>query len=243
MIDETVAQREVDYAEVTEKDTVLEVGPGKGILTKLLAEKAKKVVAVEIDKWFVDYLKTTLPGNVEVIHGDVLKLDFTSMESFNKVVANLPFQISSPFTFKLLNYPFFSRAVLIYQKQFAERMVAKPHSKKYSRLTVAVYYKSCCRILETVSKSAFKPKPRVDAAIVEITPREKPPFHVTDEKFFFSLTNLLFSQRRKHVGKVIRKKYGITVDATFYGKRVEELTPEDIGVLSNIVAEQLQPCE
>jgi len=128
---------------------------------------------------------------------------------------------------------------LIYQKQFAERMVAKPYSKKYSRLTVALYYRSCCRILETVPRSAFKPKPRVDAAIVEVTPREKPPFKVRDEDFFFSLINLLFSQRRKHVGRVIRKKYGININATFSEKRVEELTPEEIGMLSNRVAEQL----
>ena len=241
LIDENVVNREIKYAEISSDDVILEVGPGKGILTKLLAEKAKKVIAVEIDKDFVEYLNDMLSENVEVIHADVLKIDFFKLTPFNKVVANLPFKISSPFTFKLLRYPSFSKAVMIYQKEFAERMVAEPHSKKYSRLTVAVYYKSYCRILETVPKSAFRPMPKVDAAIVEVTPRKKPPFPVLNEKLFFSLTNLLFSQRRKHIGGVIMKKYGVHVP--FSDKRVEELTPEEIGEISNVIAEVLQSRE
>lgn len=241
LINKNVAQREIKYAEITTEDTVLEVGPGQGILTKLLAEKAKKVIAVEIDKRFVEYLKATLPENVEVIHGDILKIDFQRLSSFNKVVANLPFAISSPFTFKLLNHSSFSKAVLIYQKEFAERMAAEPGSKKYSRLSVSMYYKSYCRILETVPRAAFRPIPKVDAAIVEIIPREKPPFQVIDEELFFSLVNLLFSQRRKRIGKVIKKEYG--VDTPFSDRRVEELTPEEIGKVSNAVAKRLRSRE
>ncbi|MCD6237562.1 MAG: ribosomal RNA small subunit methyltransferase A [Thermoplasmata archaeon] len=233
LINKHIAEREVNYAGISKEDVVLEVGPGKGILTLILAERAKEVVAVEIDHRFVNFLKSITPDNVRIIHGDILKIDLRSI-NFNKVVANLPFSISSPFTFRLLDSSF-SKAILIYQKHFAKRMVAKPGSKEYSRLSVAVYYKAHCGILEHVPKNAFRPIPQVDASIVELIPREKPPFKVADEDFFFSVVNLLFSQRRKYIGKVIRKEFGINVPAHLSEKRVEELIPEEIGELSDFI--------
>jgi len=142
LVDEQVAGRETTYANIGKDDVVLEIGPGKGVLTQLLARDAKKVIAVEIDRFFVEELKNKMPSNVEVIHADVLKIDFNTLPLFNKIVSNLPFQISSPVTFKLLEYPF-SKAVLIYQKDFADRMIAVPGTKDYSRLSVGVYYKTC----------------------------------------------------------------------------------------------------
>ncbi|HDJ99682.1 MAG TPA: methyltransferase domain-containing protein, partial [Firmicutes bacterium] len=136
LIDRKIAEREVNYASISKEDVILEVGPGKGILTLILAERAKEVVAVEVDHRFVNFLKGIIPDNVRIIHGDILKIDLESI-NFNKVVANLPFSISSPFTFRLLDSSF-SKAILIYQKHFAKRMVAKPGSKEYSRLSVAV---------------------------------------------------------------------------------------------------------
>ncbi len=235
LIDPNTATLEVNYADIKKDDVVLEVGPGKGILTKLLAKNAEKVIAVEIDKSLVETLKDTLPSNVTLIHNDVLKLDFEKLPRFNKVVSNLPYQISSPFTFKLLDYSF-DLAVLVYQKEFAQRMVAKPGSKTYSRLSVNVYYKAECSLLRIVSKNVFYPIPKVDSAIVKLVPRKVPAFSVESEEFFKSFVTVLFSHRRKKIRNIIKYKYGFYLTDNLYNdKRVDSLTPEEIGLLSDIV--------
>jgi 16S rRNA (adenine1518-N6/adenine1519-N6)-dimethyltransferase len=234
LIDKQVAEREVDYADPNKNDVVLEIGPGKGILTRLLAEKVKKVIAVEIDPYLVKKLESTLPDNVMLINADAIEIDFKTLPAFNKIVSNLPFQISSPVTFKFLRYPF-SKAVLIYQKDFAERMAAAPNTKHYSRLSVGIYYKTECVILETVPKKCFYPVPKVDSSIVELTRRETPPFTVLDEKFFFDLTKTLFNHRRKKIRNILKDIYGKLEDIPYLDKRVEEITPEQIGELSNLL--------
>jgi len=235
LIDKNIAEREVVHANITKKDNVLEIGPGTGILTKLLAAKANKVIAIEIDGKLVGNLKQIVPENVELIHGDALKIDFGKLPRFNKVVSNLPFQISSPITFKFLDCDF-SLAVLIYQKEFANRMVAKPDSKDYSRLSVGIYYKTCCEIIQTVSRTCFYPQPRVDSCIVKLTPRKSPPFSVNDELFFFDLTRELFNHRRKKIKNTLDGLYNKSLeDVPYLDKRVEELSPEQIGELSNIL--------
>jgi len=229
--------REVTYAKISKKDVVLEVGPGKGILTELLAEKAKKVVAVEIDEKLIKKLKEKLPNNIELIHNDVLKVDFNKIPKFNKIVANLPFQISSPATFKFLEHGF-DLAVLVFQKEFANRMVAKVGSKNYSRLSVGVYYKVKCKIIETIPRTSFHPQPKVDSCIVDLSPRKTNPFFISDEKFFFKLTRDLFNHRRKKIKNILKNIYNIEFsEIPFMDKRVEELTPEYIGKLSNILLE------
>ena len=233
LINKKIAEKEVEYASINMQDTVLEIGPGQGILTYFLASKAKKVIAVEIDKKLVEKLKKTLPENVELINNDILKIDLENLPKFNKVVSNLPFQISSPFTFKLLKHDF-ELAILIYQKEFADRMVAKPKTSSYSRLSVNVYYYANCEILEVVSKSCFRPQPKVDSRMIKLIPRMSPAFNVDDENFFFDLTKNLFNFRRKKIGTIINYLYDFDYkDIPFIEKRVEELTPEQIGDLSN----------
>ncbi|MEF8878998.1 MAG: 16S rRNA (adenine(1518)-N(6)/adenine(1519)-N(6))-dimethyltransferase RsmA [Candidatus Thermoplasmatota archaeon] len=236
LVDRRVAEREVEFADVDKEDVVLEIGPGKGVLTCLLAEKAKKVVAVEIDENLYEELKSTLPENVLLINKDILKIDLDDLPFFNKIVSNLPFQISSPITFKFLEYPF-DLAVLIYQKEFAERMVAKPGSKHYSRLTVNIYYHASCEIVDYISKKCFKPEPRVDSAVVKMVPHDKPPFYVVDEDFYFELTLNLFNHRRKKIRTTLKNCYNIEDfnEVPFLDRRVEKLNPEEIGRLSNIL--------
>jgi 16S rRNA (adenine1518-N6/adenine1519-N6)-dimethyltransferase len=234
LIDLSVASREVEYAKLTNDDVVLEIGPGLGVITRLLAQKAKQVIAIEIDQRLVDKLKTTLPENVTLIYGDALSIDFQTLPRFTKIVSNLPFEISSPITFKFLESSF-SRAILIYQKDFAERLVALPGKKEYSRLTVGVSYKAHCRILENISRSCFSPAPKVDSSIVELTPREKPMFNVENERFFFELTKQLFNHRRKKIRSTIKALYGDLEQLPYLDQRVEELTPEQIGELSNVL--------
>lgn len=235
LIDNNIAKREVQYANISEDDVVLEIGPGKGILTKLLAKKAKKVVAVEIDKNLANNLKNLLIDNVEIINDDATKIDFNKLPKFNKIVSNLPFQISSPITFKILKYDF-DLAVLIYQKEFANRLIAKPNSKDYSRLTVNVYYNAECELLETVPSIYFDPEPKVDSCMIKIKKRDKPPFYLINEKFFYFLVKKLFNNRRKKIKNIINEIIEIKDKKIPYlGNRVEELTPEKIGKLSNIL--------
>ncbi len=234
LIDLSVANREVGYAMLTNDDVVLEIGPGQGVITRLLAQKAKQVIAIEIDQRLVDKLKTTLPENVTLISGDALSVDFQTLPRFTKIVSNLPFEISSPITFKFLESSF-SRAILIYQKDFAERLVAIPGKKEYSRLTVGVFYKAQCRILEDVSRSCFSPAPKVDSSIVELIPRKKPLFNVEDELFFFELTKQLFNHRRKKIRYTIKALYGDLEQLPYLDQRIETLTPKQIGELSNVL--------
>ncbi|VVB61821.1 putative ribosomal RNA small subunit methyltransferase A [uncultured archaeon] len=234
LIDLSVANREVGYAKLTKDDIVLEIGPGQGIITRLLAQKAKQVIAIEIDQRLVDKLKTTLPENVTLISGDALSVDFQLLPQFTKIVSNLPFKISSPITFKFLESSF-SKAILIYQKDFAERLVSIPGKKEYSRLTVSVSYKAHCRVLEEVSRSCFSPEPKVDSSIVELTPRKKPMFDVENEQFFFEFTKQLFNHRRKKIRYTIKTLYGNLEQLPYLDQRVETLTPEQIGKLSDIL--------
>ncbi len=232
LIDSSVARREVAYARLTKDDVVLEIGPGKGIITSLVASKVKQVLAIEIDHHLVKKLQPMLQKNVTLILGDACCLDFQTLPRFTKIISNLPFQISSPITFKFLATPF-SRAILIYQKDFAQRLVALPGTKDYSRLTVGVAYKACCRILEDVPRTCFSPQPYVDSSIVELVPYKKPRFLVENEQFFFDLTKQLFTHRRKKIRHTINAIYGSYRKLPYLEKRVEQLTPEQIGMLSN----------
>ncbi|MBI0582916.1 MAG: ribosomal RNA small subunit methyltransferase A [Methanomassiliicoccus sp.] len=235
LIDDRVAERQVEFAGIGGNDTVLEVGPGLGVLTHRLAERASKVVAIEMDRKLAEVLGAYLPENVELIVGDALEVPFPR---FDKMVSNLPYSISSPIIFKLLEHRF-ERAVVMLQKEFADRMVAAPDSDDYSRLTVNVYYRAECRILEKVPRSRFWPAPKVDSAVVELVPRPAP-FAVQDEKLFFRLVEALFQQRRKKIGTVLRMKGLITSEqrslVPYVDMRIEALAPEQIGELCDAVS-------
>ena len=233
--DPSIAKREVRYADITKQDIVLEIGPGYGILTKFLAEQAEQVIAVEIDSNLISHLRRTMPSNVRIIEGDILKIDLNELPSFNKIVSNLPFNISSPITFKLLEYNF-DKAILIYQKEFAERMIAKIGDKNYSRLSVMLAYKTRCRILEYISKKSFYPPPKIDVCIVELIPYKTPPFHIEDEVFFSNIVREFFNHRRKKIRYTLKSLFGIiNKDIPFQDKRIEELTHIEIADLINIL--------
>lgn len=235
LIDKNIALKEVSYANINSKDIVLEIGPGRGILTNILAEKAKKVIAIEIDDKLVEYLENNRAKNVKFIKGNALKIDFNSLPRFNKIVSNLPFNISSEITFKFLEYKF-DLAILIYQKEFADRLISAPGCKNYSRLSVGVYYKAECKFLDRVSKNCFNPIPKVDSCIISLKPRKLPPFFVINEKFFFDFIKNMFNYRRKKIKRNLINKYNINLkDIPFLDERIENLTPEEIGNLCNIV--------
>ncbi len=199
LIDSRVLKRIVEYSGAGKKDLILEIGAGTGNLTAALAAKAKKVYAIELDYELAVNLERQFSGtNVAVIKGDALKLKFPE---FNKAVANLPYYISSDLTFKLLQHRF-ELAVLMYQKEFAERMVAQPKSEHYGRLSVTAQHRASIEILEIVPKNAFQPVPEVDSAIVRLKPK-KPDYEVTNEAFFLKVVTACFSKRRKKLRNAI----------------------------------------
>lgn len=240
-VNSDILQRLVSYASLTKDDVVLEVGAGFGFLTQLLSSKCKKVVAVEVDPQLVSFLRKQLHSlqNVDLIEGDILKV---SLPPFNKVVSTPPYSISSPLLFRLLERNF-DWAVLILQKEFAERLAASVGSKDYGRLTVTIYYRADVELLDIVPKNMFYPPPDVDSMMVRLKPRGSP-FQVDDEETFFELVRTLFTQRNKKVRNALipfLRKREITgkeavelADSTIYSaKRVRELAPEDFGILTN----------
>ncbi|HYS71649.1 MAG TPA: 16S rRNA (adenine(1518)-N(6)/adenine(1519)-N(6))-dimethyltransferase RsmA [Thermoplasmata archaeon] len=241
LLDDRVAHRQVEYAGVTAKDTVLEIGPGLGVLTRPLLRKAGKVVAVERDRKLASGLRD-FDGALEIIEGDAVRVP---LPPFDKVVSNLPFQISSPITFRLLDVRF-DRAVLMYQEEFARRLVARRGDEDYSRLSVKAYVRTRAEIVERVPRSAFWPQPKVDSAIVLLEPRPAP-FVVLDWSIFDAVVDATFQHRRKTIENALRlswtrfdpSKAGLEArlaQTPHRGKRPEELTPEQFGELADGLA-------
>ena len=206
LIDTTVLGRIIDAAQIGKEDCVLEIGPGIGTMTQYLAEHAGKVIAVEIDKALIPILEETLAGytNVTVIQGDILKEDVRTLaETYNdgkplKVVANLPYYITTPIIMGLFEEkaPVKSITVMV-QKEVAARMQAKPGTKEYGALSLAVQYYAMPQIVANVPQNCFMPRPTVGSAVVHMACYEKPPVEVKDEKFMFALIRAAFNQRRK----------------------------------------------
>ena len=246
LIDENVVRQIVAAAELSEADTVLEVGPGIGTLTQGLAESKARVVAVELDTRLLPVLATTLNGydNVRVVHGDILKVNImeeVGAPSF-KVCANLPYYITTPIIFALLEKRLpMERLVAMVQKEVAERMAAQPGGKEYGALSVAIQYYTEPKIAFIVPPTSFIPAPAVDSAVIVCKRREKPPVEVCDEGLFFRVVKAAFSLRRKMLSNSL-KNMGIKSEqvakwlelAGVDGKRrAETLSLENFAKLTN----------
>ncbi|MBE8540079.1 16S rRNA (adenine(1518)-N(6)/adenine(1519)-N(6))-dimethyltransferase RsmA [Geoglobus acetivorans] len=229
LIDRGVVSRIIRYAELKRTDTVLEVGCGTGILTEQLLKHAGKVYGIEKDKRFVKLLENKFLGEINegkfvLIEGDALKVEWPE---FNKFVSNIPYQISSELTFRLLKRKY-ELAVVMYQKEFAERLVARS-GKKYGRLSVVARAYATIKILEHVKAEAFRPKPKVDSSIVIIKPI--PEINVKNMESFEKLVREAFSSRRKKFGKTA-EKLGIDVPEDLKNERPERIPPEVFAELS-----------
>ena len=211
----------VHAAELTPGEPVLEVGPGIGTLTQGLAQSGADVTAIELDRRLLEVLDTTLASydNVRIIHGDVLKLDVPSIMNHKpfKVVANLPYYITTPIIMSLLESKLpIERLVVMVQKELALRMVAKPGTKDYGALSVAVQYYTEPDIVLDVPPKSFLPAPAVTSSVIRCVLRDKPPVDVIDEKLFFRVVKAGFAQRRKTFSNTM-KTTGLSKD------RIEEL--------------------
>ena len=206
LVDSSILDKIIEAAQITKEDCVLEIGPGIGTMTQCLAEEAGAVVAVEIDRNLIPVLEDTLSAyeNVTVINADILKLDLNRIvEEHNggrpiKVVANLPYYITTPIIMALFekHVPLHSVTIMV-QKEVADRMQVGPGTKDYGALSLAVQYYAKPEVVTKVPADCFMPKPNVDSAVIRLTRYEKPPVEVEDEAWLFAVIRASFNQRRK----------------------------------------------
>ena len=253
LIDSNILEKIVSAAEVTKEDCVLEIGPGIGTMTQYLAESAREVIAVEIDKSLIPILADTLSAydNVTVINEDILKVDIRKLvEEKNqgrpiKVVANLPYYITTPIIMGLFesHVPLKSITIMI-QKEVADRMQVGPGTKDYGALSLAVQYYSKPEVVAYVSPECFIPRPNVGSAVIRLDRYENPPVQVEDEAFMFKVIRAAFNQRRKTLANglgnapdlpISRAQAAEVLEELGFGASVrgEALTLEEFARLSN----------
>ena len=218
LTDTNILQKIVDTAEIDKNVNVIEIGPGIGALTEFLAENAAEVMAFEIDERLVPILEDTLRDhdNVKVINEDVLKADLqTRVKEFEnpdlpiKVVANLPYYITTPILMHLIESKIpFAEFVVMMQKEVADRISAEPNTKAYGSLSIAVQYYMTAKVAFVVPRTVFVPAPNVDSAILKMTRREQPLVEVKDEDFFFRVSKISFVHRRKTLWNNLTSHFG-----------------------------------
>ncbi|HYA13395.1 MAG TPA: 16S rRNA (adenine(1518)-N(6)/adenine(1519)-N(6))-dimethyltransferase RsmA [Syntrophales bacterium] len=250
--DKNVINKILKISDLREDDTIIEIGAGIGIMTEMIAQVARKVIALEVDPRMVGILKERLAGyhHVDIVQTDVLEYNFcsASFESPSKktkVIGNIPYNISSQILFHLLTHrSHISSMILMFQKELADRLVASPGTKEYGIPTVLVsMYTECSREM-VIPRSCFYPKPEVISAVMKIIIRDKPLLDLKDDDFFFKIVKIAFSKRRKTLLNNIRSsqllEYSESDVVTALKKtcisgmrRGETLTAEELGKLSN----------
>lgn len=252
LVDESILKAIIDSADLSKDDCVLEIGPGLGVMTQVLCEKAGRVLAVEIDRELIPILKVSLFSyeNVKVINEDVLRLDLKQVleENFGsvpvKVVANLPYYITTPIIMKLLEEGINLKSITIMvQKEVGERLGASPGGKDYGALTVAVQYRCIPHKVLIVPPESFIPQPEVESMVVRLDYRDEPPVSLKDEKMYFRVVKAAFGQRRKTLlnalasGNLGKTKEGIKEILQRNGidenRRGETLSLEEFAKIAN----------
>ncbi len=232
LVDDNIADRIVAAAEIAEGERILEIGPGRGVLTERLAPLGK-LVAVEKDRWLAAVLRQRFGDELELVTGDALEVELPPSDV---VVANLPYAISSPLLFRLFDVEW-GRAVLMFQEEFARRLAATPGTKVYGRLSVMAQHHVDCRKLFRVSRTAFLPQPRVHSLVVRLE-RRAPDYEVRDFAIFKRVVATLFQHRRKTVRNALRLEF--PADAVeqlpHLQERGEVLTPAQMAGLADLLS-------
>lgn len=249
LIDDSVLRDIVEGAEVNAEDFVIEIGPGVGTLTRELLPVAKRVCAVELDSDLIPILKEELKdfNNFEIVHKDAMKVDFNEImgdEKSVKLVANLPYYVTTPIIAKVLNggYNFKSLTVMI-QKEVAERLASEPNCKEYGAISILVQYYCDTKIVRNVSPSCFMPQPKVESTVIRMDKLEKPRYAVNDEALFFRIVRESFNMRRKTLWNAMKN---LKLDKDMLLKAFEEagidpkrrgetLSIEEFGRLANCI--------
>jgi 16S rRNA (adenine1518-N6/adenine1519-N6)-dimethyltransferase len=242
LFDSTILERIIAAADVTPDDTVVEIGPGPGRLTHMLAKAARRVIAIELDSHLYGRLKDEMTGreNVELVCGDALKYDYEAVGPF-RVVANIPYYITTPIIFRLIE----ARSNLVsmtltIQKEVAERIVSGPGTKDYGALSLGVQYRADPEIKFIIPATAFRPVPKVDSAVIRMDIRKTPRVAVADEDLFFRIIRAGFSQRRKTLSNSLKPLFSdikdiladVGIDSN---RRAETLSMEEFAKLADYI--------
>ena len=238
----------IEAGEVTGTDVVIEIGAGLGCLTAALTEHAKSVIAIEVDPLLYAELESqfSINADVQIIHADVLKLEFSSLfptDICPKVIANLPYGITTPILWKLLEHTDqLSTCVLMMQREVAERIVAPPGGKDYGALTIGVSYYADTALIGILSPDNFFPAPQVDSALLKLTMRKRPHVTVNDEEYFFRIVREAFRGRRKMLKNSLRRFASVeTLNKVFAEldiapqRRAETLDITEFAALANLL--------
>jgi 16S rRNA (adenine1518-N6/adenine1519-N6)-dimethyltransferase len=242
LFDPSILHRIIEAADIKHNDTVVEIGPGPGTLTKILAGVAKKIIAIELDYELYKKLRDELKEfkNIELIHSDALKYPYEELEPF-KVVANIPYYITTPIIFRLIDARKNLKSMtLTIQKEVAQRIVGKPNTKDYGVLSIAVQYYGEPKLKFVIPKGAFRPVPKVDSAVIHIEMFDKPRVIVTDEKLFFRIVKTAFAQRRKMLSNSLKSiskdiKEVLINAGVDPNRRAETLSIEEFARLADLV--------
>ena len=257
LIDKNIIDKIIAGTEIGPQDTVLEIGPGMGVITAEAAAQAKKVIAVEVDKSLLPILAETLAGcdNVRIINEDILKLDIDKIIAEEtagggevKVIGNLPYYITTPIIMKLLEETTVKSITIMMQKEVADRIKAAPGSKIYGAISVAVQYYCQVEKIADVPKTVFIPQPQVDSVVLRLVRKEEPGVGVLDKGIFFACVKAGFGQRRKTLLNSLQTVRGtskamieesLAAAGVEAGRRAETLSLEEFGKISNEVYKRL----
>ncbi|MGE5894412.1 MAG: 16S rRNA (adenine(1518)-N(6)/adenine(1519)-N(6))-dimethyltransferase RsmA [bacterium] len=243
LFDPSIARRIVDSAGINHDDTVVEIGPGYGTMTRILAEKVRRLIAIEFDTKLYQKLSDELRPfrNTELVNRDVMKYDFSVLGPF-KVVANIPYYITTPIIFKLIDEGKHLRAMtLTIQKEVAERIVADPGGKEYGVLSLMVQYYGNAKILFQIPARAFTPRPKVDSAVIRIERHSEPPVELRDSDIFRRIIKTAFAGRRKMIGNTLKILYPdirsvLDAGAIDPKRRPETLTMAEFAAIANRIS-------
>ncbi len=212
LFDPNLLKKTINCSGLTLEETVVEIGPGLGPLTKLLSDHAKKVIAIEFDKKLIDRLTENLStkNNVEIVRGDALKFPYETIREKFRVVANIPYNITTPLIFKLLEYKNNIQSMtLLMQKEVAKRIIATSNDKEYGLLSITIKLYTSPSYKFTVSRKAFSPPPKIDSAVVHFEVSPTPLYKIKNESVFFEIARAAFSQRRKTIQNSLKAFDGI----------------------------------
>ncbi|MCK5427071.1 MAG: ribosomal RNA small subunit methyltransferase A [Thermodesulfovibrionia bacterium] len=243
LFNERIIKKIIACSMVTSRDTVIEIGPGTGIMTRLLAEHVKKVIAIEIDRKLIEKLRESIAmrPNVVVINADALRFPYETIKGKFKVVANIPYYITTPLLFRLLEFKKrIPSMTLLMQKEVARRITASPGSKDYGVLSITTQLHTKPEIKFTVSKGAFSPPPQVDSAVIHFSVYAQPYYKIKNEEFFLRVVKTAFSKRRKTILNSLRSFKGIKETLPKTGID-SQLRPESLSIKEFIrLAEALE---
>jgi 16S rRNA (adenine1518-N6/adenine1519-N6)-dimethyltransferase len=222
LVDANIVDKIINSADLNKKDIVVEIGPGMGVITKAAAQQAQRIFALEIDKSLESILEDTLAHqkNTEIIYADAMNIDIDRLVGERvpgcgsyKIIANLPYYITSPLIMHILENKFnFSIMIIMIQQEVAERISALPGTKEYGALSVAVQYYAQVKYLFRVPGTVFIPRPEVESAVIRLEKRDVPPVEVSDEDLFFKVVKASFGQRRKTLLNALGSAFGFSRD-------------------------------